>query len=77
MVIYGGYKLYQDSSVPDEVIDCEALTPVLAEAGCDGYSIDKEISFSEKRRIAYGKNGFRKKLVITEPLTSLTAANML
>lgn len=62
-----GYKLYQDSRVPDEVVDCEALAPVLAEAGCDGFSIDKVISFSEKQRISYGKYGFRKKLVITEP----------
>ena len=44
---FAGYKLYQDSRVPDEVVECETLAPVLAEVGCDGFSIDKEISFSE------------------------------
>lgn len=64
---FAGYKLHQDSRIPENVVDCEALTPVLAEADCDGYSIDRVISFSEKQRISYGKYGFRKKLVITKP----------
>ena len=66
-VSFAGYKLYQDSRIPENVVDCEALTPVLAEADCDGYSLDKVISFSEKQRISYGKYGFRKRLVIIEP----------
>ena len=72
---YRRYRLYLDAQVTDEVISCEALSLAEAEAGYGGFEpeLDKTISFSDKQRIAYGKYGFHRNLVVKEPAAEAAA----